>query len=181
MMTKVFLDTEFTGLHQQTTLVSIGMVSECGKTFYAEFNNYDLNQIDQWLQENVIDNLTLNGYDIDKDYHPYSDSVEYFGSTEEIEGAIGHWLHQFDKVEIWSDCLAYDWVLFNQIWGHAFKIPDHVYYIPFDICTVMKIKGVDPDISRESYADMDGDVDGAKHNALWDAQVIRKCYEKLMS
>jgi DNA polymerase III epsilon subunit-like protein len=33
--TKIFFDTEFTGLHQKTTLISIGLVSECGKTFYA--------------------------------------------------------------------------------------------------------------------------------------------------
>ena len=49
--TKIFFDTEFTGLHQNTTLISIGLVSECGKTFYAEFNDYDFNQVDDWLKE----------------------------------------------------------------------------------------------------------------------------------
>jgi hypothetical protein len=38
--TKIFFDTEFTGLHQGTTLISIGLISECGKTFYAEFTDY---------------------------------------------------------------------------------------------------------------------------------------------
>ena len=38
---KVFFDTEFTGLHRNTTLISIGLVSEDGRTFYAEFNDYD--------------------------------------------------------------------------------------------------------------------------------------------
>ena len=33
MSTKIFLDTEFTGLHQKTTLISLGLVSECGETF----------------------------------------------------------------------------------------------------------------------------------------------------
>ena len=41
--TKVFFDMEFTGLHKNTTLISIGLVSECGKKYYAEFNDYDLN------------------------------------------------------------------------------------------------------------------------------------------
>ncbi len=36
MKTKVFFDTEFTGLRQQTTLISIGLVAETGETFYAE-------------------------------------------------------------------------------------------------------------------------------------------------
>ena len=58
-MTKVFFDTEFTGLHKNTTLISIGLISECGKTFYAEFWDYDKTQIDEWLQTNVLDNLIL--------------------------------------------------------------------------------------------------------------------------
>jgi len=41
MKTKIFFDTEFTGLHQNTTLISIGLISECGKTFYAELTDYD--------------------------------------------------------------------------------------------------------------------------------------------
>ena len=55
--TKIFLDTEFTGLHKNTTLISAGLVSECGKTFYAEFSDYDKSQINDWLQDNVIKNL----------------------------------------------------------------------------------------------------------------------------
>ena len=53
---KIFLDTEFTGLHQYTTLISIGIISEFGDTFYAEFSDYDKNQVDNWIQENVINN-----------------------------------------------------------------------------------------------------------------------------
>ena len=56
--TKVFLDTEFTGLHKKTTLISIGLVSG-EKTFYAEFTDYDKNQVGSWLKENVIDKLEL--------------------------------------------------------------------------------------------------------------------------
>lgn len=105
------------------------------------------------------------------------------GNTEEIKKNLQIWLNQFEKVEIWSDCLAYDWVLFNQLFGHAFNIPENVYYIPFDICTLMKIKNIDPDISREKFAfDQEVELESFdKHNALWDAKVIKKCYEKLSS
>ena len=37
-LTKIFFDCEFTGLHQRTTLISIGFITEHGDTFYAEFN-----------------------------------------------------------------------------------------------------------------------------------------------
>ena len=199
--TKLFLDTEFTGLHQKTTLISIGIVSECGKEFYAEFTDYDKSQINEWLQENVIDNLlytdkitkAVGGWENWKsDNNSYSNALEMalsqddadmsifhcIGTTTVIANRLRRWLSQFEQVEVWSDCLAYDWVLFNQIFGHAFMIPANVYYIPFDICTIFKAKDIDPDISREEYSEMESGI--GKHSSLWDAHVIMACYNKLM-
>ena len=56
MRTKLFIDLEFTGLHQATTPISLGIISECGKTFYAEFTDYDRTQLNDWLEENIIPN-----------------------------------------------------------------------------------------------------------------------------
>ena len=53
-MKKIFFDCEFTGLHKNTTLISIGLISDCGKTFYAEFTDY---QVDDWIRDNVISKL----------------------------------------------------------------------------------------------------------------------------
>ena len=163
---RVFFDTEFTGLQQNTTLVSIGMVSEySGRTFYGVCTDYDQMQIDDWLQENVIDHL----------HNEFI--VDFHGPVSELGAVIRDWLSIYDQVEMWSDTLAYDWVLFCQLFGHAFNIPGNVYYIPFDIATLMKIKGVDPDINREEFAG----IEGSKHNALHDARVIKACYEKLVN
>ena len=105
------------------------------------------------------------------------DEQFYCGDIKGLKTYLTEWLNQFDKVEIWSDCLSYDWVLFNQIFGHAFNIPKVIYYIPFDLCTLFKVKGIDPDVNREEYSGM---ITGSqKHNALWDAKVIRECYLKL--
>jgi len=158
--TKIFFDTEFTGLHQGTTLISLGMITEDGRELYCELNDYDKAQIDDWLKGNVIENL-YNTNPI---------------NTEQLRKTIEGFIEPYETVEIWSDCLSYDWVLFNQIWGHAFNIPKNIYYIPFDICTLFKLKGIDPDISREGFSGM---REGSqKHNALWDAKVIRECYNK---
>lgn len=178
-MTKVFFDTEFTGLHQTTTLISIGLIADDGKTFYAEFADYDKTQIDDWLKENVLGNtLFLKGTD---DYVQASTNLKHYchvGATPGVRADLEDWLAQFKTVELWSDCLSYDFVLFNQLWGHAFNIPKNIYYIPFDICTMFKLKGVNPDINREEFAGM---TDGAeKHNALWDARVIKACYKRLI-
>jgi len=40
----------------------------------------------------------------------------------------------------------------------------------------------DADVSREEYAEKYIEVGGGKkHNALWDAYVIKACYNRLMS
>lgn len=172
---KVFFDTEFTGLHQKTTLISIGLISEDGRTFYAEFYDYDKAQVNEWIQENVIAHLRfeqpVSMPTMDYEHHVMK------GSHISVASMLYDWLSQWDRVEMWSDCLAYDWVLFCNLFGGAMDAPKNVYYIPFDICTLMQVKGVDPDVKREEFAGMAG----SKHNALHDAKVIRACYEKLVA
>lgn len=194
MITKLFFDTEFTGLHKNTTLISIGIVSECGKTFYAELNDYDESQVDDWIRENVLKHLLMSA--------PKQGEDEYYSATRAFDNPVGNdlydsysvqlrgnkfhvllelkrWILQFKQVEIWSDCLSYDWVLFCDIFGHAFKIPDNIYYIPFDLSTAFRMKGIDPDISREKFGLGEHYSEMPKHNALWDAQVIKACFERL--
>jgi hypothetical protein len=176
---EIFFDTEFTGLHQNTTLISIGLISENNHTFYAESIEYDIKQVDDWLEKNVLFNLLFNDY---KERFKITEQsrTSVLGTESEIAESLKDWLESFgEEIKIWSDCLSYDWVLFNQLWGHAFNIPQCVYYIPFDICTLFEIKGIDPDISREKFVDFRGE--SLKHNALHDAVVIKKCYEKLIS
>ena len=56
---RVYWDCEFTGLHKNTTLISIALVGDDNKCFYAEFNDYDDSQIDSWLEENVMNKLIM--------------------------------------------------------------------------------------------------------------------------
>lgn len=192
-MTKVFFDTEFTGLHQKTTLISIGCASEGGHEFYAELDDYAADQVDDWITEHVIKYLWIQQPGVLA--HP--DITYLVGNKPDVAAALLAWLSEQStmnaaygdmrnvfpdrhpqQLEMWSDCYAYDWVLFCDLFGGAFGIPACVYYIPFDLSTLLKVKGIDPDINREEYAGLSG---GNKHNALWDAQVIKACYEKAMA
>jgi len=191
---KIFFDTEFTGLHQATTLISLGAVSDDNRTFYAEFGDFDSLYVDKWIQENVIDQLRFHPGDKGKGWRNCGTQIskgvtESYGDKQFIKDCFVDWLGN-NPIEFWSDCLSYDWVLLCQLFGGALKIPQNFYYIPFDICTVLKVKGIDPDINREALAfpkaeDMKKFRDGlngihtGKHNALWDALVIKGCYEKL--
>uniref|UniRef100_A0A6M3JMP9 3'-5' exoribonuclease Rv2179c-like domain-containing protein n=1 Tax=viral metagenome TaxID=1070528 RepID=A0A6M3JMP9_9ZZZZ len=182
----IFFDTEFTGLHQKTTLISIGLVAETGKTFYAEFADFDKDQIknDTWIQKNVLEHIRFFNWrdgsprSVPSGFSGSQKHTEVCGNKEDIVPILTEWLGLFDgRIEMWSDCLSYDWVLFCNLWGHAFEVPADIYYIPFDICTLFKVKGIDPDINRQEFAQLNHK--GPKHHALWDAQVIKMCYERL--
>ena len=122
---KIFFDTEFTGLHQHTTLISIGCLTEGNQEFYAELTDYDQGQVDTWIKENVISNLELEP--LGKPNAPSVHSTNHHcGNTEYIKRHLSKWFSQYDSVQMISDCLSYDWVLFCQIWGHAFNIPSNV-------------------------------------------------------
>lgn len=175
---KIFFDTEFTGLHKNTTLISIGLIDEDNNMFYAEFADYDTTQVNTWIKENVINNLLYKNKEFSfKDYHDNTTWV--YGSSSYIAEKLKEWLEQYNEIEMWSDCLSYDWVLFVELLasyvGGYPQLPKNIYYIPFDICTMMKLKGIDPDISREEYSG----INGKKHNALVDAVIIKKCFKKL--
>jgi len=161
----VFFDMEFTGLHQRTTPISIGLVSEDGQEFYAVFTDYDREQIDPWIAENVIANIGES---------------RVIGDTAYVVFLLRKWLTQFDQAVMWSDVYAYDWVLFCELFGGALKVPKNVYYIPFDLATLFVANYIDPDVNREEYAKMEVESKYWKHNALWDAMVIKACYERAM-
>ncbi len=181
---KVFFDTEFTGLRQNTTLISIGCVSEDGSEFYAELTDYDKTAINTWLQENVIDNLDLAPLASEQwgaeTHRPPLDTAK--GPTDHVKMCLESWLNNFSEVQMVSDCLAYDWVLFCNLWGSALDVPSNISPAPRDINQdIADFLGINEelafDISREEFAGV-RDA-GEKHNSLWDARIIRACYERM--
>ena len=181
-MTKIFLDTEFTGLHQKATLISLAMVAESGEEFYAEFTDYDRTQLSDWLSEHVLQKLWLtNSQHFDRP----EQGTYLAGDTVSIKECLQKWLTQFDGIEIWADVLAYDWVLFCELFGGALNVPTNIFFAPFDLATVLMMKGhIKPtgqftgDISRYAFAEMDVKH---QHNALADARVENECWKKLMA
>ena len=97
---KIFFDTEFTGLHKNTTLISIGLVDENGRTFYAEFSNYDESQCDKWIHENVIKHLKWSKENPIEDFVNFSGDLQYcevYGCKEYIKEVLAEWLSIYEK------------------------------------------------------------------------------------
>ncbi len=168
----VFLDCEFTGLKKNTDLISIALVSESGKEYYA-VTHYDQFVVDTnpFLKENVEPNLGTE---------ERKSKIEiFFEITKFFEGLIND---ADDQIRIIGDHIAYDWVLFCDLFSGE-RWPEYLHYIPLDISSLFWAAGVDPDIKRSDYAFEDEEIipKVVVHNALEDAILLKKCYEKFMS
>ena len=199
---KIFFDTEFTGLHKDTTLISIGLIDKYGRTFYGEFSDYDESKCDNWIRENVIKHLKWSKEEPVEDFvNIYDNAWEAFGSKEYIKIVLTEWLSKYNNVELVSDCCHYDMVLFIDIFGDAWSIPDVVnpacHDINQDIAKYFDISEREAfDLSREKIIEkvnIDNqdianhfdiserekiiNIEGDKHNALYDAKVIKEIYK----
>ncbi len=183
----LFFDIEFTGLHKHTTLVSIGIVAENGQRFYAEFSDYDESQCDDWLKENVLKHTIFGGNDtLAERLGEDGNTTVVIGSKEDIRHEFCEWLKQFDSVQFVSDVCHYDMVLLIDIFGGAFDLPKNVSAVCHDINQdIAKHYGISEreafDKSREEIvAELCGEfIAGDKHNALYDAEVIKAIYDSM--
>ena len=175
---KIFFDTEFTGLHKGTTLISLGMISEDGKKFYAEFDDYDRSQVTDWINQNVLAHRWCLSGRFDWDIPSYY----VYGDKGRVKHILSQYLEQFDEVELVSDCSNYDMTLFIDIFGTAFDLPKNVcpvcYDLNQDIAKFHEVNGRTAfDISREEILNTHNiKILGQKHNALYDAEVIMALY-----
>ncbi len=185
---ELFFDCEFTGLHKDTTLVSIGIVAENGKKFYAEFSDYDESQCDDWIKENVLKHTILAGNDtLAARLGEDSNTTAVLGNKADIRYELGEWLKQFDEVQFVSDVCHYDMVLLIDIFGTAFGLPGNVSAACHDINQdIAKHYGISKreafdksreDIVSELYGQQ---IEGEKHNALYDAEVIKAIYAEII-
>lgn len=104
----LFFDMEFTRLSQDTMPISLGIISEDGRQFYAEFTDFNERECDQWVKSEVLENLytyNKNVYDA-----PYIENF-HVGAISDIRKALIIWLNQFDDIQFVSDVCHYDFVL----------------------------------------------------------------------
>ena len=190
---KIFFDCEFTGLHKNTTLISIGLVSEDNRTFYAEFIDYDGSQVDDWVKDNVISFLQYNGdkmrhvsnRSLSTDGNVRSYSIELSDTFSVVREELISWLRQFDSVEFISDVCHYDMVLLVDLLGSTddFRYCPACHDINQDISRYYGISLAEAfDKSREEILDsFNHNILGKKHNSMYDAKVIKAIYYSINS
>lgn len=177
----IYFDCEFTGLYKDTQLISMGLVSDDGKELYLEFKGINVARQDKWIKDNVLVNTVEYGNvywgDIVHNVMDY-----HCGTIDELRGVLLNWLKQFDNVQLVSDVCHYDFVLFIDIFGSAFDLPKNVSPVCHDInqdiaYTYGESESTAFNMSREEILDdMEMFISGNKHNALYDAKVIKAIY-----
>jgi 3' exoribonuclease, RNase T-like len=184
----LFLDTEFTGLSRNAKLLSVGItvLSHKGESFYAEFNDFSMHLVNDFVKETVLPNMTFR--DVHEDFQESEKSIFMKSNTTVIRNTILVWLQNLHEtynkqLQFVVDVGTYDWLLFSELIakpsddGQIF-VPNYVDYIPIDVSTMFHILGIDTDVSRVEFLDIQSNV--GQHNALIDSKMTHMLYATLL-
>jgi len=173
-MKKVFFDTEFTGGGQNTSLISIGMVSDCGKTLYLELDDYDRSQVTPWIEKNILGLLENNAVDSFEARKRIEQWFNEIAPAQQIQLICpGKGLDSTLLFDLWADPVPPNTL--REVRGKRPKHIDHERHL--DMETIFLMQGIDSHIDRVAFAE--ADIEGKPHHALYDALILKKCWEKL--
>ncbi len=163
---KYFLDTEFYEQPQSLKLISIGIVAEDGREFYAENFDFAWEEVprDHWLQENVLPHLSNK---ITKDFFAPLHIPAY--RYKDIGAAILKWIGDDEDPEFWGYFADYDWVLFCWLFGTMMDLPKS---FPM-FCRDIQQRRVEMGVRVLPQ------LEGNAHNALDDARWTKQVYDYL--
>ncbi|MEM9450311.1 MAG: 3'-5' exoribonuclease [Cyanobacteria bacterium P01_E01_bin.6] len=170
---KYFLDTEFIEDGKTIDLISIGIVTEDGREYYAESLEAEFSKASEWVRQNVLPNLWSR--QVNKS--AYNAWVRDGGagglmSRKEIAFSARNFCDpkKFGEPQFWAYYAAYDWVAFCQLFGTLMDLPKGFPKYCRDINQLCDERG-NPALPKKQN----------KHNALADAQWNKSAWEYLNS
>jgi hypothetical protein len=108
---RYFYDCEFIEDGATVDLVSIGVVDESGREFYAVSTEFDPTRAIDWVRRNVLDKLPAP-----------SDAA--WRSRQQLRADLLAFLTASDEpIELWAWMSAYDHVVLCQLWGDMRALP----------------------------------------------------------
>lgn len=110
---RYWFDTEFIEDGKTIDLLSIGIVADDGRKYYATSGDADLSKASPWVRENVLPHLNTFS-----ERGSYSLNVSRPTIRDEVLAFIGT-----DKPEIWAYYADYDWVALCQLFGTMMDLP----------------------------------------------------------
>lgn len=144
---RYYLDTEFyeRGADHPLQLISIALVSEDGREFYAE-TVIDRASLSPWLKLHVVPQLSTDGE-----------------AREAIRRKLLAFVGPDAKPEFWAYFADYDWVVFCQLFGTMMDLPGNFPMYCNDLKQEMRVLKV----RREELPEQKESDHHALHDARW--------------
>ena len=151
---KWFLDTEFNEDGRTIELISIGLVSSAGDSYYAVSGEFDESACNDWVKAHVLPSLV-----------PQSKRKPRWVIASEIRRRV----LDAGKPEFWAYFADYDWVALCQLYGRMVDLPEGFPFYCNDIKQLMH----EHQIKKHQLPFQDP---SSEHNALADAEWNRSAY-----
>lgn len=151
---KYWFDTEFQDHGRTIDLISIGVIAEDGREYYAISEEYDQTLADEWLHTHVLSQL---GQGVRR-------------NRQGIRDDIANFVGQYPAPVFWAYYGEYDWIVLRQLWGKLTDWPAGWPLLHMDIEQWRRQTGA---------GDFPKQADGL-HNALEDARWTKASHDWLM-
>ena len=156
---RYFFDTEFIEDGRTIDLLSIGVVAEDGRTFYAENIEADASKASEWVIKNVFLKLGMFNSKLDPGHATIKSEI-----ARDLVAFIG----DDPDPEFWAYYGAYDWVALCQLFGTMMDLPAHW---PKHVMDLKQLALDAPLLVQPEHV---------KHHALADAAWTMSAYNDLM-
>lgn len=160
---RFWFDTEFIEDGKTIDLISIGIVAEDGREFYAINSECDLSRASDWVKDNVIVHLRA--------------SPENYLTRAQIKNAVLQFVNEYPittgptKPEFWAYYADYDWVALCQLFGAMIDLPKGWTMYCRDVKQLCDDLG-NPELPKQKTTE---------HHALADAKWTREAWEFLQT
>jgi hypothetical protein len=170
---RYFIDTEFAERPCSIDLISIAIIAEDGREFYAESADFRDDMANEWVRENVLPQLWHRNSN-----KPGADFVGLggYGGCFVTNHTIGRMIRCFvgnDKPEFWGHYCDYDWVVFCWLFGSMSDLPKGWPMYCRDLKQLCDSLG-NPDLPKSEGSER------GEHHALADARWIKQTFNWLM-
>jgi hypothetical protein len=152
----IFFDCEFHDL-AKPKLISIGLVSEDSRTFYAELSDtYEIDECSEFVKEIVL---------------PLLDGGEALMTRHQLRGQLKDWLESFaEPVTLATDSLGFDWPRIQELFPTTKSWPANLERFPalLNMNYLRDVEKFEPAVELAFEAGL------RRHHALDDAKANRE-------
>ena len=176
-----YLDTEFIEDGHTIDLISIGLVAEDGREYYALHYGCDYKKANDWVKQNVLSNLPPEPLpQLYATTEGFKNSISYkqgWRNKDLIAEEILEFINDDPQPEFWGEYCAHDWIALTQLFGPLIEKPEH---FPWHCNDVIQYRESFNMLYVEDWPES-LETDG-NHNALLGARTVKArwgwCEEK---